>query len=206
MSAERIVEALLDNGDDPKDYIDRTLPNGYIIRHANNPDEYFIRVDEHEFPSLVFDKKEASVFSDIDVAKRLCANINAQTGSDIDRYEVVPVENEVVEAMLGDDFDPSAEAQRSLGYVTRDQVLDWLADIGMTDYHTHATVLQSGNYYEVRGTMAGSHSSIEEKLFRMAQRWNLGGQMKWAIDAHAFAQPIPRAVQVLIPTKLLAVE
>lgn len=205
MSAERIVEALLDNGDDPKDYIDRTLPNGYIIRHANNPDDFFIKVQKNGDYRLTYYKNYATVFFDKAEAQRVCDDINSGV-SELDKYEVVPVENEVVEAMLGDDFDPSAEAQRSLGYVTRDQVLDWLADIGMTDYHTHATVLQSGNYYEVRGTMAGSHSSIEEKLFRMAQRWNLGGQMKWAIDAHAFAQPIPRAVQVLIPTKLLAVE
>lgn len=111
MNADRIVEALLD---DPEDYIHRTLPNGYIIRHANHPNDYFIKVDDQSNLSLVFNKKEATVFDDSDLAQRVCANINSQTGGDLDRYEVEPVENEVVEALLDNGDDPKAYIDRTL--------------------------------------------------------------------------------------------
>jgi hypothetical protein len=203
VTAHRIVEALLANGDDPKDYIDQTLPDDrYIIVHAKHPEDYFIDVSNPEDPRLTFERSGATVLK-LDDAQRICADINSSTGEE-DRYIVLPVEHDVVEALLGDDdFDPNEEAVRSLGSVTRDQVFDWLADIGMTDYHSHPLSLNSKNYFEVRGTMTGSHSAIEEKLFHMAERWNLTGQMKWAIDAHSFAQPIPRAVQVIIPSNLI---
>lgn len=206
MSAHRVVEALLANGDDPKDYIDQTLPDDrYIIVHAKHPEDYFIDVSNPEDPRLTFERSGATVLK-LDDAQRICAEINRST-SEGDQYIVLPVEHDVIEALLGDDdFDPSAEAVRSLVYVTRDQVLDWLAAIGMTDYHTHATTLQSGNYYEVRGTMTGPQQVIDEKLINMSRRWHLTDHMKWTVDATAYAQPIPRQVRVLIPTKLLAVE
>jgi hypothetical protein len=203
VTAHRIVEALLANGDDPKDYIDQTLPDDrYIIVHAKHPEDYFIDVSNPEDPRLTFERSGATVLK-LDDAQRICADINKSTGEE-DRYIVLPVEHDVVEALLGDDdFDPNAEAVRSLGSVSRDQIIDWLADIGMTDYHGHGTSMNGRNYYQVKGTMDGTQRSIDDKLRNLSRRWGLK-DMRWAVDAHANHLNLPRSVEVLFPTNLIS--
>ena len=206
MNAIQLVDALLANGDDPKDYIDQTLPDDrYIIVHSKHPEDYFINVSNPEDPRLTFERSGATVLK-LDDAQRICADINKST-SEEDRYIVLPVEHDVIEALLDgpDDFDPSDEAKRALESVSRDQLFAWLEAAGVSDYSSHGTSMGGKNYLEYRGYLTGSSTQCEDRFIeQFLNKWGFGEREEtavvWSLDNQNYAQPVKRAIRVLIPT------